>query len=319
MAPPTSRRKTLYYKRAYLVGAQTLKPTLASYLESALQKRALPMDRAERLGDSQDNVRVIARCYKLGTMICGRFLDFTEGGFQAVLDVDPNLDDIPVKFLAPKQKEQFLEGVLTFGVRENHVILIQSKGLRIRHLESHLNWFLGVHASVLPPGVHIALEDEIAREVRDLEDVEYVELRRPVGIDNFLHNPEQEPKGLTGSLVEYLKELRPTRGTALERLSAEAALKVNGVELTVRIKREGRARRGPSLMDEIAHVLRADDDVEIKVKTRTAEYTGEQLRLVTPRNVHTEPNGMPVLQSAAEVMQEWLADLLQQRRIDEFR
>lgn len=314
----SSRTKTLHYKRALLVGAPSGSSTLAKYLDAALSKIKRPMDRAEQRGD--DNVRVINKCHTLGTLICGRFLDYTNGGFQAVLDLDPEAEELSIKHLPPGKREQFLEGVLTFGIRGTHVVMMQAKGLRAGHLEEHLNWLLGQETAVLPPGTYIALEDEPSREVREkLSEVKWVELRASVPASTFLTRTEVIPKSLVGDVLRHLRELRPTRGTVFERMDADAALAVDDVELSIRITRKSRKKDAPSLIDELAHSLRHTDDAELTVRTPTAVYSSGELKLTAPCTVQTEGGGIPMLASAAEVMQEWLADLIQQRRIDDVR
>lgn len=315
MAAPATRKKTFHYKRAYLVGASSGQPTLSKYLESALSKHPTAMARAETLGDSDETVRVISGTYKLGTLLCGRFLDYAKDGHQAVVGIDPAVDELPIRYLPPNADEQYFQGVVTFGVRGNHVVLVHSKGLRSAHFEHHLNWLLTKHAAVLPDGVIVALEDEPNQEVRQkLSDVDYIELRAPITLTELL-TPGEAPTGALGVIREYIRELRPTKDSALERLDAAAALASPPVELSIRVKRKGRRRDGPSLADEIAHTLRNSNDSEFTIKTRSGTYSSDQLKLTTQETVPVEPNGMPSLKAAAYAMQAWLAELVEQRRV----
>lgn len=250
-------------------------------------------------------------------MICGRLLSFTPGAYQAILRVDPTLDDIPIEYVAPDSDRQFLVSSLTFGVQDSHVLFIQSQGLRIGALEQHLRWFLE-DAGAFPVGVSVALEKEMPQQIRELEDVESIELRRPVSAGTLEAEPEAVDS-LTGSTVEFLKRLKPTRRALREVMTAREALRENPVQLKIVLEARGRRQDGPSLMDEIAHVLREVDDVEMKIKAKGGVYTGDKLNLMAEEKVELELNGMPVLSAAASVMHNWLGDLLSQHRVSEFR
>lgn len=320
MNASVNKTKTLHYKRAVLIGASSGSLTLASYLDAALSATKTPLARQERLGESSDNVRILNKCHTMGTLICGRFLDFTEGGFQAVLELDPDADDLKIRHLPPGKEEQFLEGILTFGVRGNHVLLVQSKGLRVAHLEQHLNWLLRDHTQVMPAEVRVVLEDAPRQDVQDkLSDVDWIELRTPVPVSTFTGEPEQIPHGFGGGILRHLREWSPSVGTFFERLSGQAALAVDDVEMTLTIKRRGRrSRQRHSMLDEIAHNLRTVDDVEFTLKTKHGTYSAGELKLRVDRSFPVEPGTtMPDLAGAAVVMQSVLADLITQRRIEE--
>jgi hypothetical protein len=320
MSTPIARTKTIYYNRALIVGAESGANTLATYLDAALSAKKLPMDRMEKTGPAADSVRVVNKCSKLGNMICGRFLDFTEGGSQAVLELDPTAEELAIRHLSPAAKEQYLEGVLTFGVRGNHVILVQSKGLRVAHLEQHLNWLLGEETRVLPPEVRVLLEDAPQREITDkLDDVDWIELRAPVPVSIFLEPPEEQPKGFMAKVMSHIRGAVPTSGTFFESLSEEAALAVENVELTMRIARASRrSKKRRTMLDEIAHNLRNVDDVDFTLKTKNGTYKAGELKLRRNISIPVESGGtMPDLKATAVVMQDWLADLITQRRVQE--
>src|SRR4051794_1601274 len=108
--PPENRTKTLHYKRAEIVGVP---PTPLSELLHLALSRGNPMSRMERLGQSNDNVRLVNRPYQKESMLCGCMLDFTEGNqastVRLVDDIELAIEQIP-----PRDLEQFIEGMLFF-------------------------------------------------------------------------------------------------------------------------------------------------------------------------------------------------------------
>ena len=310
-----SRKKTLHYKRAKFIGTPENR-TLAALLTAALGTSKFPMGRLERLGESNDSVRVINRCRQIGGLTVGQFLDYTEGGAQAVLKLDPKAIELAIEELSPAKTKQFLEGVLTFGIRENHVILIQTKGLRAGHLENHLNWLLR-EAAVCDPSLQLFLEDEPRGEVEDKLDARWIELRAPISAASFLGS-EPAPQGVMGELVSALREVVSFKGSFYEHLNANEALALQDVELSVRIARKGRGRGkdGPSIVDELAHTLRNIDDFEFVLKTKAgATLTSNELKLAEVCSIPTSEGGQVDMHGAAAVMQAWLGRLIAERHI----
>jgi hypothetical protein len=312
----TTRNKTLHYKRARFVGtAHDL--SLATLLQAALKASHYPMRRLERLGESNDNIRVVNGCKQVGSLTAGQFLDYTEGGAQAVLKLDPKATELAIEELSPSKAKQFLEGVLTFGVRENHVILIQAKGLRAGHLENHLNWLLH-EMNACEPGVRLYLEDEPRRDIRDKLDVRWIELHAPVSVASFLGS-EPVPKGIIGQIIEALRDSVSLEGSFYESLSTSQVLDLQDVDLSVRIARKGRGRQtdGPSIVDELAHTLRNIDDFAFVLRTKAgATITNYDLKLSEVRPVPTSEGGQVDIEGAAAIMQAWLTRLLVDRHIE---
>jgi hypothetical protein len=327
-APKIHRRsKTVHYKRARFIG-ETRGITLAQALDVAIS-RGRPMDRLEKTAvegeeqdpDEPDKLRVINACYRSGSMIVGPFLDYTHGGATLVLTLDPTADELSIEELPPPDKKQHVGGILYFGVRDNHVLLVQTSSLRSGHFENHLNWLLKEHTHVLDDSCRVFIEDEPQRQLTDKLDVDWIELHTPISVSKFLET-EKTPKGPIGRLIHAFQQEVSLRGTFYERLSPEEALRLQDVELSLKIKRKGRGqkRTGPSLVDEIAHTLRHIDDIDFVLQTTGgATITNKELKLAQSFPIQCKPGGQLELDAVAEAMQQYLSRLIVQRHVEERR
>lgn len=72
----------------------------------------------------------------------GKLVEFTHGQRQETVKLRRRASDDPEGSVAPPAGEEFSDGDLYFCIEGDHVIIAQSKGLRIAQLESYLNWLL---------------------------------------------------------------------------------------------------------------------------------------------------------------------------------
>ena len=317
MAPRETRKRTLHYKHATIIGGRTT--SLAHLLDQAIHKECRPLKRAQIFGEASENVQLVNHPSLKGQMVCAAFLDFTKGAYQPTIKLDEEKMQLVIGQLPPGKREEFIESMLFFGVQRNHVILLQSNGLRSGQLERHLNWLLGDCTHVLPAGAHLALLDQPTSEARQmLGPVQKVRLRAPVAVDESSPIREETPKrvSLSAAVRQSILEVLKDSGAFLEQFSANEALTINDLELSLEIRRTGRRRDGTSLLDELARTLRnTDDEFELETRSGRVLRSGDW-RLVTNKRVEVT-NGIPELADVAEKMHDWLAQLIQDRQVQE--
>lgn len=76
-------------------------------------------------------------------MTVGSLLIYSRGRNQPLVTEDDAATEMPVEQIAPPPssagaRRDFIESLLFFGIKDNHVILLQSSALRARQLETHL-------------------------------------------------------------------------------------------------------------------------------------------------------------------------------------
>jgi hypothetical protein len=311
-----SRQKTFHYKRAQFVGISPL--SLSDLLLAAHQKEKRPMKRAQRFGEGEKKWRLINQCYARGAMVVGCLLDFTEGNFQPMVNLDEEQFELAISQLAPGAKQQILEGMLFFGVEGDHVVLLQSSGLRSAEFEKHINWWLIERTQVLSADAFVSLDNEPDRKVADkLAGVKSVTLRAPAILQNLPAGEDMaEQQSLTGVLKARIWELLQTAGAFEDGADATAAMATEEVDLSIEIRRRGRGTKGPTILDGLAHTLRHSEDDVFELETSAGIVRGNELRLTRQKSVKTL-NGVPDLTDVAEKMQDCLAQLKSEGQLGE--
>lgn len=308
--------RTIYYKRALFIPAETVGETLGDLLDRALSKRNRPSRRMEKLGTSSDNIRAIDKCFTHNGLICGRFFDYTEGGAQAVLQIDEDAEEFGIKSIPPGKKEQFLRGMLTFGIQGNLMMLIQSNALKHGHLENHLNWLLRQSAEVLSSQARLNISDQPSPLLtRQLENVNSIVLKEGVSTGTLILEAEETPKDTLAPVIAALQQMVPkARDIFGDRLTPEQALALEELNIELKISRVRKAG-SVSAFDQIANALRRLEDVKVVVRARGEILDTDDLRLSVQRSVEVDGNEMPDLKDVARVMQDWLSYLLSRDRV----
>lgn len=173
-------QKELHYKKATFFKPSA--PTLQDLLKDALGKLDATQ-RHEEVNDvsiGTDNtptviqrfVRLINSPRDLRGFQFGVLVLFTPGDHHLVIDAvrrdakpGERIGELDVQKLAPPEGKHYLETVLHFAVRDNHVVLIQSMSLRAQHLQDHLNWLLRT-ARCIDDSQAVTLGDEISEATK---------------------------------------------------------------------------------------------------------------------------------------------------------
>ncbi len=319
---PVSQRKQLYYKFAVIVGTDEPPPPLGVVLSEALQRADTATKRKQSLGPDQGS-RLWNRPRKLGKFLAGDLLDFTPGDHAPVVTVDDR-KEYEIELLAPPgELKEFLQGIMFFGVQDDHVILLQSMALRSNQFETYLNWLLSDATKVLPrlgEGARVILRDQITlpggHRGRKLTNVDRLTVRTHLA-PSHLAPGDQEASAIKRQLRRIAGELfGRDREELLTAISAREALVVEDLEITFEIKRKGRRRElGRSLLDELAETLRHSEEIPFEVHVPDVGTLGpDNLRLGTKASVPTL-KGAPVLEGTVRAMHEWLLQLLEDRMV----
>lgn len=306
-----SRQVTLHYRHATFQPELTTGQTLATLLDLAIAKKKNPSMRMEAVKESADTIRVINKPYHENGMVCARFLDYTDGGALAILQIDDTKDELEIRELAPRLKEQFLEGILTFGILGNHVIIAQAKALRGGHFEHHLTWLLTQKTKVLGDEYQVVLREAPSRNLKKkLGNVSSITLSEALPGATFVMHANAKQTGLE-PLISALQAMMPRIQDIFgNKLTPEEALALEELNVSLKISRKRKKGTTTTLIDDLAHLLRNVDDVEVRVKAGGMEYGSKDWKLAGNRTIETEVGRVLKLKSAAAMMQEWLSELL---------
>jgi hypothetical protein len=343
------RKKSFIYKRAVFLGPVGTE-TLQSLLAKALGNFPFPKDREEKPDPADDQLRWINYSAKKGRkeggdamQVC-EFICCTKGAHQGGIEFASGVAHYTVNEVPPPVGNEYLEGAVYFGALGNHVVIVQSKALRTRELEQHLNWFLRNKAGVLAENNQVALDDNIPPETIDLRDAKGLDLFAPV---HFQAVGGERP--MTGEeIVELKKERKKAskRGdTAVSNESARlipvgraweavTALLGDAFNLPSHMKAEDMLKSGNmrvklsllwqnmpgqdagDFVRDVAHKMRhvSPDDLGYAVRTKSGAVGKDTFKpqedvTVSWGKVHPDPN------SLYPKMLEWLEKLFKDGKI----
>lgn len=321
-----SKRKLLHYRRASL-----LKPTertLQQMLEEALSKLDRVGNRFQELegDDSDGNCRKFINLHRnaLG-MQFGNLVLYAGGNNRHILAIDESANELDIEQIAPPTSDdgrrwEFLDSILYYGIKDNHVVLLQSKALRSREFELHLNW-LFEKAGVLSKDDAVFLNNyvpKVTKEKLENATVKSIKLGLPLYDNTELVSENEQTKisGFrpSGEGIEILNILAPNR---IKNLSSSDIAESSNLEVFVEVTYKHQTDEGSqALLNKLSTALRdvGDDDIKIELKG-AGTIVGSELQIKSFKNIATH-NGLVEPQDVFDKMSEWLIANLEMGFID---
>lgn len=313
MATQTKQR-TLQYRRAtYLNKAGDLQTLMAA----ALKKLDDVKFREELLVEGGTSYRVISHPFKRQGMLTGLFLQYTQGQRQSLLARDAATKDYALSTMAAPnengQLKEFVESILYFAVKNNHVMLVGSVALGAKAFENHLSWLLNISDQLKNDenGVFLSNQpnkDAVAKLTKF--PIKSIELGSRL---NF------ESKPLEKSNIVKTNEIEPM-GPAAQALNAflgkwfggqklTEALKEENVKVTVTVKyvSHTKSEEGFELMEQLAVAGRHFDEDDCVIKlVGGGTVKGKELKISAPITVNINEEELIVEADLWAEMSSWL-------------
>jgi hypothetical protein len=315
------KTKVLHYRQA-----KFLKPggNLENMIGAALEKLSLVEQRLEHLVG--DDYRLVNDSLQSMAMIFGNLMTFEEGTNKLLLDVDRKVKSLNVRQLPPPsiggKKSEFLDSVLYYGVKQNHVILMQSAGLKTKQFEQHINWLLR-EAKIIDTDDYVTLDDSPKPEAKKQlakAHVKSVNIISPLSTsegydptETKVSNTKRLDVTPKGRAFDILKSLLGE--SEFKKLPLSEALDANlKVSVSVTYSRTT-TETGQRALDSIANLLRHmdEDDVAIEVPG-IGILRGSDLKLSENINVETFAGNVSQ-KDLFPKMHDWLKRLVEQRLI----
>lgn len=293
-----SKRKLLHYRRATFL--KPLGKSLQDCLEHALAKRTPVKLRFKDLsGDPKDEdgwQQFINTHRSALGMEFGNLVLYAHDQNKQVLALDEDADELDIRQISPPPsrdglKNQFLESILYYGARDNHLILLQSVAMRARDFESYLNWLFRA-AGIFDESNAVFLNNhapQVTRETLDQSEVKSVRIGTSLTDATLYESPAASVRTkfrAFGEGIEVLRAIMPERMKDLTwaDLTASNNLEVF-VEVTYKRQTDDASQ---TALNKIASALRhvSDDDIRIELKGGTT-MVGSQLQVKSYINVDT--------------------------------
>jgi hypothetical protein len=222
----------------------------------------------------------------------------------------------------PGQDREALLGVLQFMIVGNHVILIESGGVRTGRLEEYLSWLLRERVAAIPTGSHLLLETEFDISTvkgADISDVREVALR-PISLKGSEGRPISQGESVERrdardmAPVDVARQILDLMGNTEADIDNLIGDVPPGGDVQLRLSllfKKGRAKGAtvPST-GSARQMFRNMDDEQIELKGKDGKVVGRMTAIYRPALVRV--NGSIVdFGNAAQVLWEsyeyWVA------------
>ena len=328
-----TRPKDLRYQHAHFL--KDTGKTLQQHMDAARAHVKLASNRAQKMGNDEDNVRLWNRRATRGLLTCGMFHSYERGRSQLVIELNDGAEEytleaaVPPKAKAKESKTEFNEGLLFFGIHKNHVILLQSSALRQTAFDEYLNWFLQDATDEIGKDNRIELRDMLPKKLRQrnvpplksiiftpplhAEPAEGGHARSTAGahVRDLSLRLDQRDWGWMRAMLEGMGAHVP------RELRLDGDFKPERVQVEIHLRWKGRDsdREETPVLDTILRAFRDVDDPPIKAVTASgAELRGNELRL--KKKVQIEVDGkIPLAGDVFAKMQAYMAELLESGEI----
>lgn len=313
-----TKRKWLHYRKAEFLNNPG--KTLQQLIEASVTRLTPIAQRKENLTEAAEGgswVRFVNTHRSALGMEFGVLVLLTPGQNKLIIDTDHQVDEVDVTQFPPPDDREYLESVLYYGIKNNHVIILQSLAMRARELENHFNWIL--HCSEIlgsENGVFLNnhAPDEIYRQISNSQ-VKSIKIGTPVIESSTKIDATNYP--VTNSVrfrhagmgLDILKRLLPDH--RLDEIDFASMDPSSNVEVFVEVSYrrqtdDGSQRAINALASELRHV--SEDDIKVDLKG-VGTITGSQL-VIKAQKAIASSNGRPEISDVFLHMQMWLEELL---------
>jgi hypothetical protein len=247
---------------------------------------------------------------------------------RAIIAIDDNADELDIEQIAPPKsndgrRREFLESILYYGVKQNHVVLLQSMSLRARELELHLNWLLR-EANLIDKHNAVFINNfapQVTHEKLEQSEVKSVQIGAPL-VDYFeeVAGPFAGAKSVTKRFRPFgegIEILKPLLGNRIADLSWDELDSSSNLEVFVEVTYKRQTDPGSQkLLNRLTTALRhvGDDDVRIELKDGGL-IIGSDLQIKSFKSIEAY-NGLLSPQDVFQKMSDWLLESLERGIID---
>lgn len=314
--------KTLTYKLARF-NNKAERRTLQQMLVKALESKKAAGDRL-KMADGGHRFSLINYHGPHKNMRVGEFIDYTAGHKQPLAKIDKTVAELSISSLAPPDKQsEFLSGILYFAAFNNSFIISQAASLRFAQFEEYLNW-LFLECGLLKDGEFLTLSDHPPLGKNEaVMNAKGIEFHAPVSVAPVVEGDKDykanEVVYRAGSVGwDVLKQILPAEFKLPGLLKANELVGDGGLKVTVKLAWSRLKKEDPTaFLDRISNSLRhIEDEVDFSIETRSGTITRDDIKLRVPVSVKEGLDGLVLKSDMWEKMEDWLARLISEKRVD---
>lgn len=334
-----TKEKVLHYRRADFLQPDT-PLTLQEMVKQALRQK-------NTIGARKENINHIAQQIGgwsrfINTHLSAHGMEFgvlvlvEPGQSKLLIESIENKDLVDITQIPPPVGKEFMESYLCYGIKDDHVIILQSVGLRISHLETHLFWLLGANCSGIVDAENgVFLSDYAPQEAYDIAEnnrIDNVSLHVPLGSTENTdiqsdHTSSEVATDITQRVnvdnaffnagahgLSVLKALFPSDrvDTIIDSLDTEGVK--TELEIFVQVKRKRRTTEinesSQEVLNTIARTMRNIDSDEVKIQLDNGTTLSGNKLTVKSTKTFSHVNGILDPNDVFLKMSNWLRELI---------
>lgn len=317
MAGNLTPKKFTYKQAKYL---QKNGSTLQGDLRKALTKAKLVGERKQLITAAESTFFFLNSVRNRWGMTFGSMLVYSRGKNQHLVTQIDDAEELPVGQLAPPRDKtgaftDFVESLLFFGVLDNHLVLVQSAGLRARQFEIHLNWLLQTKTKVMDEEDRVELSDQpspqAAAAVQN-SPVKKVSLgvplqTRPTTSKHSIEKASFRADGVGFDLLDRL-----IGGDWVKKMKLSDSLDTSRLQVEVNVTyKRAISDEGQDVLNDIALQLRHQDEDDVVIELKNGvKLTGSDIKVSGPVSVITY-DGLVDPDDLYPKMKDWLKEQIE--------
>ncbi|WP_337135944.1 hypothetical protein [Proteus terrae] len=338
MSTKKIKSKRILYKEVLIPG-QTA--SLQKILSEILSKHQKAENRKELVNPNNDDLfRLINKSETFQGMLFCQLVSFEPGHSQRYIQLKDDAESYEIRSVTSvelskltaeeadevKQEHsevvrEFIDSILYFGVFGNSIVVMQSRALTTRELETHLRWLLGTLTSNIDDGGILMIRDKPKEEIIEkvmARPIKSVSVGAPIEAVNTIDKGGKQSFSPSGTGADVIKAMLAEKwdnfmkGIKLTDCLDDANLEVKLVFTYKRKTTENGERVLRKIADSTRHYPDEDVTVEMVGGTR---LSGEDIRLWHKINLITY-NSLIDEHDLYGQMHEWLTSLLTTEEIE---
>lgn len=269
--------------------------TLQSDLKKAVAKAKLVGERKQLITAAEHTYFFLNSVRNRWGMTFGSMLVYSRGKNQHLVTQLDDAEELPVGQIAPPRDKtgaftDFVESLLFFGMLDNHLVLVQSAGLRARQFEVHLNWLLQTRTKVMDDEDRIELSDQpspqAAAAVRN-SPVKRVTVGVPLQTKPAMPKQSIERASFRADGVGFDVLDQLIGGDWIKKMKLSDSLDTSRLQVEVNVTyKRTISDEGQDVLNDIALQLRHQDEEDVVIKLKNGvTLTGSDIKVSGPVSV----------------------------------
>jgi len=315
-----TKRKQLHYRLA-----EFFAPTgrsLQDMVEEALRKLNKIKDRKEAISDPSNAdswQRFINTHRSAMSMEFGALIMLAPGQNKLLIETDDDHDEAELSHIVAPDNKEFLESILFYGIKDNHVLLVQSLNLKARELENHLNWLLR-EAGIIDNDNIVYLNNYAPKEIYDKLESNPIksvrigsELCQPADMvtpSNTVSQNEDTKKisiKRSGIGLDILTYFIPSRIDEISKDLGDTSNIEVFIEVTYKRQTDDESQKA---LNQITQALRHSSEEDLKIELKNGvTINGSEVKIKTFKSIASVNGNLDVSDVFSQI-RTWLEELL---------